>query len=123
MFKTKARLKENIGEASPAENQHLSKPTIAASIHQALCDFSFEFKQVLADSEYGESGSSFVAKLFQFQLPYVLAIRSNHEMWLPQDQHIRANRWHTYKRTFSDGRMETRFIREILYGKRRAKRY
>lgn len=115
VFKPKARLKET--------DHHLSKPKIAASMIQALCDFGFEFEQVLADSEYGESGSSFVAKLHQLQLPYVLAIRSNHAMWLPQEQHIRANRWRSYERTFSDGRTETRFIREIIYGKRRAKRY
>ena len=115
VFKPKARLKE--------DDQHLSKPKIAAAMIQSLCDFGFEFEQVLADSEYGESGSSFIAKLHQLQLPYVLAIRSNHAMWLPKDQHIRANRWRSYERTFSDGRIETRFIREIIYGKRRAKRY
>lgn len=115
VFKPKARLKKN--------DHHQSKPKIAAAMVQWLCDFGFEFELVLADSEYGESGSSFVAKLHELQLPYALAIRSNHAMWLPKDQHIRANRWRAYDRTFSDGRIETRFIREIIYGKPRAKRY
>lgn len=84
VYKPKARLKER--------DSYLSKPKMAAAMIQSLCDFGFEFKLVLADSEYGESGSSFVAKLHQLKLPYVLAIRSNHAMWLPKDQHIRANR-------------------------------
>ena len=33
------------------------------------------------------------------------------------------NEWRSYERTFSDGRHETRFIREIVYGQRHAKRY
>ena len=115
VFKPKARLKKS--------DRHQSKPAMAAAMVQWLCDFGFEFELVLADSEYGESGSSFVSKLHQLQLPYVLAIRSDHGVWMPQEQQVRANRWRTYKRTFSDGQTETRFIREIVYGQRRAKRY
>lgn len=44
-------------------------------------------------------------------------------MWLPHNQHIRHNRWRAYTRTFSDGTSEQRYIREIVYGKRRAVRY
>jgi len=83
VFKPQARLKR--------DDCHQSKPKIAAAMVPWLCDFGFEFERVLADSEYSESGSSFVAKLHQLKLPYVLAIRSNHAMWLPKDQHIRAN--------------------------------
>ena len=90
---------------------------------QWLCDFGFKFELVLADSEYGESSRSFVSLLHQLQLPYVLAIRSDHGVWLPKEQQVRTNRWRSYERTFSDGRHETRFIREIVYGQRHAKRY
>jgi SRSO17 transposase len=103
--------------------QHRTKPEIAAAMLQDLCELGFEFELVLADSSYGESGSSFVSMLHRLKLPYVLAIRTNHAVLLPKEQRVRTNRWHEYVRTFSDGRHETRFIREIVYGKRRAQRF
>lgn len=115
VYKPKERLQEG--------DRYLSKPQIAADMIRHLCDLGFEFELVLADSEYGESGSNFVAVLHQLQLPYVLAIRSNHAVWLPKEQRVRVNRWRAYERTFSDGSRETRFIREIVYGQRRLQRY
>ena len=115
VYKPKARLK--------AGEPHRTKPEIAATMVRELCDLGFQFELVLADSAYGESGSSFVRTLHQLELPYVLAIRSNHAVLLPKEQRVRANRWRAYERTFSDGQSETRFIREIVYGKRRAQRY
>lgn len=115
VYKPKARLKA--GEC------HRSKPEIAAAMVQKLCEMGFAFDLVLADSAYGESGSSFVRTLHQLKLPYVLAIRSNHAVLLPKEQRVRTNRWRAYERTFSDGRGETRFIREIVYGQRRTQRY
>lgn len=115
VYKPKARLKT--GES------HRTKPEIAATMVRELCDLGFQFELVLADSAYGESGSSFVRTLHQLELPYVLAIRSNHAVLLPKEQRVRANRWRAYERTFSDGQSQTRFIREIIYGKRRVQRY
>ena len=115
VYKPKERLKEG--------DRYQSKPKITADMIQALCDFGFEFELVLADSEYGESGSNFVSLLHKLNLPYVLAIRSNHAVWLPKEQKVRTNRWRAYERTFSDGRQETRFIQEIIYGKRRSQQY
>jgi len=48
----------------------------------------------------------------------VVAIRSNHSVLLPLGQRVRANRWCQFTRTFSDQSCETRYIREIIYGKR-----
>ncbi|WOD37201.1 IS701 family transposase [Nodosilinea sp. E11] len=115
IYKPKERLKA--GEC------HRTKPAIAAAMVQDLCQLGFKFELVLADSAYGESGSSFVRTLHQLELPYVLAIRSNHAVLLPKEQRVRTNRWREYDRQFSDGKRETRFIREIVYGKRRAQRY
>ncbi|MEO1211370.1 MAG: IS701 family transposase [Cyanobacteria bacterium J06638_20] len=115
VYKPKARLK--------AGDDHRSKPEIGAAMVKELCAFGFEFDLVLADSAYGESGSSFVSTLHQLKLPYVLAIRSNHAVLLPQEQRVRANRWRPYVRRLSDGSSQTRFIREIVYGKRGAQRY
>ena len=51
------------------------------------------------------------------------AIRSNHSVRLPPDQRVRANKWRNFERIFSDGSREVRYIREIIYGKKRALRY
>jgi SRSO17 transposase len=77
---------------------------------------------VLADSLYGES-SQFIQKLTENKLAYVVAIRSNHGVWLTASQRVRANKWCKFERTFSNKKSETRYIREIIYGKRRAITY
>ncbi len=37
---------------------------------------------------------------------------------MPSSQTVRANKWCKFKRIFSDQTSETRYIREIVYGKR-----
>jgi SRSO17 transposase len=49
----------------------------------------FQFELVLADSLYGESKVNFVNVLDELKLPYILAIRSNHGLWLPQEHGLR----------------------------------
>lgn len=115
VYKPKTRLLPN--------EPYRTKPEIATAMIRELCTLGFEFDFVLADSLYGESGSTFVDVLHQLGLPYVLAIRSNHGVWLPKAQRVRYNRWRSYERTFSDGTREQRYIREIIYGKRSAIRY
>jgi len=65
-----------------------------------LRNLGFKFKLVLADSVYGESHSTFIKALKEWQLNYAVAIRSNHGVWLPQDQRVRQNRWRTFDRIF-----------------------
>ena len=52
-----------------------------------------------------------------------MAIRSDYEVWLPQGQRVRQNRWRGFERIFSNGKQENRYIREIIFGKRRAIQY
>ncbi|RCJ32588.1 transposase [Nostoc minutum NIES-26] len=100
-----------------------TKPEIAASMIRKLRVMGFNFKLVLADSLYGESESNFISVLCELQLDFVVAIRSNHGVWLPQGQQVRYNRWRPYNRIFSDGQQEKRYIREIVFGKRRQVQY
>ena len=100
-----------------------TKPEIAASMIRKLREMGFNFKLVLADSLYGESESNFISVLCELQLDFVVAIRSNHGVWLPQGQQVRYNRWRPYSRIFSDGQQEKRYIREIVFGKRRDVQY
>ena len=44
-------------------------------------------------------------------------------MRLPADQRVRTNKWRKFERIFADGSREVRYIREIIYGKKRALRY
>ena len=115
VFKPQDRLK-------PGE-QHRTKPQIAAAMIQQLKEMGFRFELVLADSLYGESGSNFISVLESLELPYIMAIRSNHGVWMPQEQKVTAEPWVQFKRTFSNGESEVRYRREIIYGTRRTVRY
>lgn len=104
-------------------DRYLSKPKIAVEMIRYLQNQGFKFKLVLADSLYGESHSTFIKVLHELQLNYAVAIRSNHGVWLPQGQTVRENKWRKFDRLFSDGRKQVRYIREIIFGKKREVQY
>jgi SRSO17 transposase len=114
IFKPKGTLKEL--------DSYKTKIELASSIVTELVEFGFDIDLVLADSLYGEA-SSFIRTLDKYNLPWVLAIRSNHGVWLSSQQKVRANKWCKFQRTFSDQKSETRYIREIIYGKRNKRTY
>lgn len=114
VFKPKGTLK--------SADKYQTKIELAAEIITELMEEGFNIKLVLADSLYGES-SQFIKKLVEYNLGYVVAIRSNHAVWLPAEQSVRANKWCKFERTFSNQKSETRYIREIVYGKKRAITY
>lgn len=82
----------------------------------------FKFELVLADSLYGES-DTFIKLLNKFELKFIVAIRSNHGVWLASTQRVRTNKWKIFDRILSNGKTELRYIREIIFGKRRTIRY
>jgi SRSO17 transposase len=114
VFKPKGTLKEN--------DTYKTKIELASSIVTELIEFGFKIELVLADSLYGEA-SSFIRTLDKHNLPWVLAIRSNHGVWLSSEQNVRANQWCKFQRTFSEQKSEIRYIREIIYGKRNKRTY
>jgi SRSO17 transposase len=114
VFKPKGTLKEG--------DKYKTKIELASEIITELIEEGFQIGLVLADSLYGES-SQFLRKLGEYNLDYVVAIRSNHGVWLPSEQSVRANKWCKFERTFSNQKSENRYIREIIYGKRRAITY
>ena len=114
VFKPHTRLKP--------EDAYKTKPALAVEIIKELLAWGFRFDVVLADCLYGES-TDFLEALEGLHLTYVLAIRSNHGVWLPPDQHVHMTRWRLFERVFSDGAQQTRAIREIIYGKRGRIRY
>lgn len=106
----------------PQDKYH-TKPEIAARLIRRLESMGFNFNLVLADSLYGESGTSFISVLNELNLNYIVAIRSNHSVELLPRQHIQYLKWHKFKRVFCDLSSENRFTREIIYGKRGEHRY
>ncbi len=115
VFKPKGRLKES--------DKYKTKPQIAGEMIEELQQLGFKFELVLADSLYGESDVNFISILHKFKLNYLVAIRSNHGVWLPKGQKVRRNKWRKFERIFSDGSTETRYIREIIFGKRRQQQF
>lgn len=91
-------------------------------IFRELLDFGFNISLVLADRLYGESGDV-IGALVELKIPFIVAIRSNHVVWLSPHQRVRYNRWQAYEQKLSHRSSETRYIREIIFGKRRELRY
>ena len=114
IFKPKGTLKE--------EDKYKTKIQLASEIITELIEYGFNIELVLADSLYGEA-SQFIRTLEKYKLRYVVAIRSNYGVWMSSEQRIRANKWCKFERIFSNNKSETRYIREIIYGKRRAITY
>jgi SRSO17 transposase len=114
VFKPQGTLKE--------EDRYKTKIELATEIITELIELGFNIKLVLSDSLYGES-SQFIRKIEEYNLAYVVSIRNNHGVWLPSGQSVRANKWCKFERTFSNEKSETRYIREIIYGKKRATTY
>ena len=114
IFKPKKCLKE--------EDKYQSKPQLAIEIIKELKSWGFKIKLVLADSLYGESGDV-IRVLEQLKLEFIVAIRSNHPVLMPPGSRKRYNRWKAYEQQLSHRKSETRYMREIIFGKRRCFRY
>jgi SRSO17 transposase len=114
VFKPKGTLKK--------EDTYKTKIELASEIITELIDFGFKIELVLADSLYGEA-SYFINTLDRYKLTWVLAIRNNHGVWMANDQTVRANKWCKFERIFSNQKSETRYIREIIFGKRNYRTY
>ncbi|MBV8888023.1 MAG: IS701 family transposase [Chroococcidiopsidaceae cyanobacterium CP_BM_RX_35] len=120
------------------DDEFRTKPQIAGQMVRESVAMGFRIDLVLAERFYGESDYPFLRVLRQLKLPYVVAIRNNHGVLMARGQRIRYNRWHAscfnggnlrtalarqFKRTFSDGDSEIRYLCEIIFGNRRQTRY
>lgn len=84
IFKPQGTLKES--------DKYKTKIELAVEIINELIEFGFKIELVLSDSLYGES-SQLIRALEEHKLDYVVAIRSNHAVWMPSGQTVRANKW------------------------------
>jgi SRSO17 transposase len=114
IYKPKTRLKAN--------DQYQSKPQIAVEIIQEVKALGFVVERVLADSLYGES-EAVLRTLEKLNLPYIVAIRSNHGVLMMPGQRVRYNRWRAYDQPLEGHPTQRRYLREIIFGHRRKVRY
>lgn len=114
VFKPRSRLK--------AGDEYKTKPQLAVEIIEAVKALGFNIAQVVADSLYGES-STFLGALARMKLPFIVAIRSNHGVWLPPEQEVYSEAWTSYDQPLAEKPTERRYIREIIFGERRSTRY
>ena len=114
IYKPKSRLK--------APDEYQSKPQIAIGMIQEIKALGLVIERVLADSLYGESEAA-IRCLKKLQLPYVVAIRSNHGVLMAKGQRVRYNSWHAYDQPLKERPTERRHLREIVFGQRRKVRY
>lgn len=103
-------------------DRYKTKPQLAAEILKELQEMGFNFDLVLADSLYDQS-ETIISVLNKFELPFIVAIRSNHADWMPPEKRIGYNKWKKIDRIFSNGKSETRYIRELIFKKRKEIRY
>jgi len=115
IFKPQKRLKE--GE------KYKSKPEIAGELIEKIIALGFRIKGILSDSLYGESEEKFLRKLEKLGLQYMVAIRSNHGVFLPRGARVRANRWRKFERIMSHEKQEIHYVREIIFGKKGKRTY
>ena len=114
IFKPEKRLKPG--------DVYKTKPELAIELIQELQARGFAFELVLADRLYGES-SDFISALLKQKLQFVVAIRDNHAVWVPKGTRQRQTRWLSFQRVLSDGKEQTRYIAETIFGKRGFIRY
>lgn len=114
VFKPKQRLKPG--------DVYQTKLQLAQSIIEEVVAMGFNIELVLADSLYGES-HPFVCLLDRLKLPWIVAIRRNHGVWMPNDVEIEYSNWQHFERLFSTGKTEQRYIQEVIFGRRLQWRY
>jgi SRSO17 transposase len=110
-------------ETLKTDDKYQTKIELASLIIRELIDFGFKINLVLADSLSRES-NSFLKTLDKYNLPWIVSIRSDHGVLMPDEQRIRVKRGSIkQERIFSNQTSETRDIREIIFGKRSSRSY
>lgn len=114
IYKPKTRLKE--------EDKYKTKIEMAVALTNKFLNKGLLVSLVVADALYGEA-SEFTACLNGFQLDYIVGIRSNHGVWMPNEQKIKYTGWRKFKQKMSGRKEGERYVREVIYGKRHHIRY
>lgn len=115
IYKPKSRLKEG--------DKYQSKPQIAAQLVEQLVNQGLQVRYVLADSLYGESTTTLIRVLEKLKLQFMVAIRSNHGVRMPEEEEVRQTSWKKFQRILSKDKRETRYVCEIIFGKRNKDTY
>lgn len=100
------------------DDTYQTKASIASQLVRTLVHAGFAMELVLADGLYRESGP-LREPLGEPGVSSGVAICQNHGMGCSRGQPVRSTRWRHGERAFSHGSSETRYIREVVYGRRR----
>lgn len=114
VFKPKGRLRQG--------DTHLSKIALACQMLEEVAQWGLQVELVVADSLYGMA-SEFVRTLQRLRWDYVLALRSDFGMYLPEGQEVMKKSWVQVERHFNDGTTEERWAQELVWGTERTERY
>jgi SRSO17 transposase len=110
VYKPKSRLKPG--------DKYQSKPQIAARLVEQLVSQGLKIRYVLADSLYGESVTNLLRVLEKMKLHFMVAIRSNHGVWMPEEEKVEQTAWQEFDRILSKGQRQKRYVCEIIFGQR-----
>lgn len=113
VFKPHSRLKKG--------DVYKTKSQLVIEILRELKGWGFKIKLILADSMYGDE--DVIGALNQLKLDFIVAIRSNHPVWLLPEQRVQYSRWFVYEQTLPYRQSDLRFIREIIFSQRCPLRY
>jgi SRSO17 transposase len=61
--------------------------------------------------------------LAELKIEYAVGIPSNHGVWMKEEEEVSTTQWQEFTHIIAENQRETRYIREIIYGKRRVKQY
>jgi hypothetical protein len=81
------------------------------------------YTKVFLQNQFIQKFFYIILQSHPLKLPFIVSIRSNHVVWLSPGERVRYNRWHAYEQSLSHRAAETRYIREIIFGKRRELKY
>lgn len=122
VYKPKSRLKLIKVKDKEEKEPYLTKPQIAIELIKEIVSKGFNIELVVGDSIYGES-RYFVSELEKLKLNYILATHSNHSVEIEEGKKLSYTTFTKYERKLADGKIEIRFIREVIYGQRKSNRY
>ncbi|MDB9517073.1 IS701 family transposase [Roseofilum reptotaenium CS-1145] len=114
VFKPQGTLKEG--------DIYRSKLEIASQMIDELRNYGLNIELVLADICPREGGT-FVSKLEDYNLCYLLFMRSDRAALIPSHEKVRENKWYKFSRFLGDPTAEKRYVREIIFDRRRAQTY
>jgi SRSO17 transposase len=82
---------------------------------EQLVSQGLKIRYVIADSLYGENVTILLRALEKLKLHFMVAIRSNHRVWMPEYEEVKQTSWQEFDRILSKGQQQKRYVFEIIF--------